>query len=140
MKTVQLIEALNYPRGEEKPERLANHHALICELASRVQELDSLPLGVTLIPEGVRIMQRLVAIERRSRRAYILILDLLTRGDSLALSFEELGSRHLNAQLKPCSRQSWLQNAKKDIGIVKQVWPEVGAAMEEIMVRRNQDK
>ena len=56
---------------------------------------------------------------------------MLTEQSSFSKSFEALGARHNH------SRQSWLQNAQADIELVKEVWPEVGQVMAELIKRKN---
>jgi len=128
MRTVRIIEGLDYP--EEIPCELPYHHILTCEIAARLQELDELLPGNGKSQGGIRLMNRLSSVERRSTRAYRLILDMLTQQLSLSSSFEDLGAR------KDHSRQSWLQNAQSDIETIKSVWPEIGVVMEELIRRR----
>lgn len=129
MKTIRIIEGLDYPidcRSISPPPQFA----ILCEIAARVQELDELIPGEGKAPGGIRVVNRLSALERRSRRAYRLLLDMLTEQSSFSKSFEALGAKHNH------SRQSWLQNAQADIELVKQVWPEVGEVMGELIKRR----
>jgi len=128
MRTVRIIEGLDYP--EEEREDAPLHHILTCEILARLQQLDEELPGNGRSPGGLRLINRLGSVERRSRRAYRLILDLLSEQLSLSKSYEELGGR------RDSSRQSWHQNTKEDISIIKQVWPEVGEAIEAILKRR----
>jgi hypothetical protein len=128
MKTVRIIEGLAYPSDE--PSEVAEHHAITCEIAARVQQLDSLLPGDGCSPAGVRLLSRLSNLYRQSPRAYRLLLDMLSSQDSFSHSFEELAARHNH------SRQSWLQNAQADVDMVTAVWPEVGEVMRELIKRR----
>lgn len=129
MKTIRIIEGMDYPL--ESPSNPPAHYAILCEIASRVQELDELLPSTGKAPGGIRLVNRLAAIERRSRRAYRLLLDMLSKQDSFSKSYEALGARRNN------SRQSWLQNAQADIDLIKEVWPEVGEVMSELIRRRS---
>lgn len=130
MKTVRIVEGLGYPK--EFFEDIPTHYLLTCEIAARLEELDELMPASDKASGGVRLISRLAAVERRSNRAYRLIIDMLGKQDSLSLSYEELGAKTNN------SRQAWLQNAQADVKIVKEVWPEIGEAMELILKRRGQ--
>jgi len=132
MKTVRIIEGMDYPL--EVPSPLPAAYCLLCEIASRIQELDELLPGGGRAPGGIRAINRLGAVERRSRRAYRLLLDMLTKQGSFSQSFESLGAKHNH------SRQSWLQNAQADVELVKDVWPEVGDVMGELLKRRVGDE
>ena len=135
MKTVSLVEAMEYP--EEIPDPRPEHHAIVCEIMSRLQELDELNGGSsTSLPSGARLVNRLSAIQRRSMRAYRLVLDLLGQQRSLSESLESLGSKHINAQGNPCKRQAWLQNAQEDVEIIKTIYPDLGVVMAEVLKRR----
>ena len=129
MKTVRIIEAMDYPISSSQ--KLPKHYLLLCEIAARVQELDELLPSTGKAPGGIRVVNRLGAVERRSRRAYRLLLDMLSQQESFSESFETLGAR------RDHSRQSWLQNAQADIELIKEVWPEVGTVMAELIKRRN---
>jgi len=131
MKTVRIIEAMDYPVGSSG--KLPQHYLLLCEIAARVQELDELLPSSGKAPGGIRVINRLGAVERRSRRAYRLLLDMLSQQESFSESFENLGAR------RDHSRQSWLQNAQADIELIKEVWPEVGTVMTELIKRRTVD-
>jgi len=128
MKTIRIIEGVDYP--EDKPEDPALHHSITCEIAARIQQLDSILPGEGCSPAGIRLLHRLSTLSRRSPRAYRLLLDMLSSQLSFSMSFEELASRHDH------SRQSWLQNAQADVEIVSEVWPEVGEVMSELIKRR----
>jgi hypothetical protein len=133
MKTVSLVEAMDYP--EDVPQPLSNRHAIICEIVSRLQELDE--LGSTDgLPNGARLANRISAIYRKTPRGYRLVLDLLSRQQSLSDSLHTLASRHLNSQGMPCKRQAWLQNAQEDVEIIKSIYPELGKVMAEVLKRR----
>jgi len=129
MRTIRIIEGMDYP--VESPSPLPKHYELVCEIACRVQELDELLPSNGKAPGGIRLINRLGAVERRSRRAYRLLLDMLTEQASFSQSYEALGAKRNN------SRQSWLQNAQADIELVKEVWPEVGDVMAELIRRRS---
>ena len=138
MKTVGLVEAMGYP--EHNPDDRPNHHAIVCEIATRLQELDEINLGSQMqLPQGARLINRLAAIQRKSLRAYRLVIDILGPQKSLSDSLETLGGRHLNAQGQPCKRQAWLQNAQADVKIIKSVYPELGSVVEEVLKRRSSD-
>ncbi len=139
MKFVPLNENIEY--SEDIPEQKSEGHLIICEVASRLQELDSVhsSIGNTICP-SVRFLTRLTAIQRRSMRAYRLVLDILSSQDSLSHSLEALAQRHLNAQGEPSKRQAWLQNTQKDIETIEELYPEIGYAMKEIMTRRGEGK
>tara|TARA_R110000796_G_scaffold16726_11_gene52154 strand:+ start:717 stop:1136 length:420 start_codon:yes stop_codon:yes gene_type:complete len=135
MITVRIIEGLDYK--ESVPEDRPLHHAITCEIASRLQQLDELQTGnESLAPAGVRLLHRLSTLERRSRRAYRLLLDMLGKQLSFSESYDTLASRHKNSKLESKTRQSWLQNAQSDIEIITEVWPEVGEVMRELLKRR----
>lgn len=134
MKTVSLVEAMDYP--EDIPSPLSDHHAIICEIMSRLQELDELGNGGGGLPIGVRLVNRLSAIYRRTPRGYRLVLDLLGSQKSLSESLHTLASKHLNPQGKPCKRQAWLQNAQEDVEIIKSIFPELGEVVGEVLKRR----
>jgi hypothetical protein len=131
MKTIRIIEAMDYP--VDSSDALPEHYLLLCEIAARVQELDELLPSTGKAPGGIRVINRLGAVERRSRRAYRLLLDMLSQQESFSESFETLGAR------RDHSRQSWLQNAQADIELIKEVWPEVGTVMAELIKRRTAD-
>lgn len=120
---------MDYPLDD--PSSPPAHYAILCEIASRVQELDELLPSTGKAPGGIRVVNRLAAVERRSRRAYRLLLDMLGRQASFSESYESLGARRNN------SRQAWLQNAQADIELIKEVWPEVGEVMSELIKRRS---
>lgn len=135
MKTVKLVEQLNYPSPmvDHKP----THHSIACEIASRLQEMDELLPGTNDHPPGgIRMISRLASVSRKSRRAYRLLLDLLSKQDALTLSLHDLAKGHLNGQGHPCKRQAWLQNSQKDVELITEIWPEVGAVLAEVMQRR----
>ena len=135
MKTVGIIEGLGYPEFERLD--MPEHHRVSCEIASRVQELDELMTGdESFPPGGILFIRRLYRLEARSRRAYRLVLDILSDQNSLSYSLDTLASRKMNKQGKRSSRQSWLQNAQADVEIVKEIWPEIGEVLSEIMKRR----
>jgi len=133
MRTIRIIEGMDYPQNVAASP--PSHFALACEIASRIQELDELfPSKGGVASGGIRLVSRLGAVERRSRRAYRLLIDMLTDQSSFSKSFEALGAS------KGHSRQSWLQNAQADIALIKEVWPEVGDVMGELLKRRfNED-
>lgn len=126
---------MDYP--EDIPEPKPEAHLITAEIMSRLQELDEIDCGNTsLAPAGIRLVNRLAAIERKSRRAYRLVLDMVGQQDSFSQSLEQLASRHLNADGDPTSRQSWLQNAQADVETIKMIWPEVGNIIGELLKRR----
>ena len=59
---------------------------------------------------------------------------MLSKQDSLSMSFEILGRAH------DTTRQAWLQNAQADINIIKEIWPEVGEIMSGLLKRRYTDE
>jgi hypothetical protein len=129
---------MDYP--EEIPEPKPRAHLITAEIMSRLQELDEIDNGnASLAPAGIRLVNRLAAIERKSRRAYRLVLDMVSKQESFSESLETLASRHLNAEGKPTSRQSWLQNAQADVETIRMVWPEVGNVIGELLKRRGGD-
>ena len=137
MKTIQLIDGMDYP--EDIPEPKPEAHLITAEIMSRLQELDEIDCGNTsLAPAGIRLVNRLASIERKSRRAYRLVLDMVGQQDSFSQSLEQLASRHLNADGDPTSRQSWLQNAQADVETIKMIWPEVGNIIGELLKRRGE--
>ncbi len=137
MDTVPLNDAMQTPsvRHDLKP----SSHILACEIAARLQELDEIDNGdENYTPAGTRLVQRLAAVDRiAGRRAYRLILDVLSRQHSLADSLDTLGSRHYNANGKPQSRQAWLQHMQSDVEAIKICWPDVGNVLCAIMARRS---
>ena len=141
MKTINLVEALNYP--EQTPDEIPAEHLILCEIISRLQELENAPAGKNNLSGGsmgARIVLRLGAIYRRSPRAYRLLLDLISLKSSLSYSLANLAEREHTKLPKDCTlphtRQSWLQSAQEDVRIVKEVWQEVGEIMEEVLKRR----
>lgn len=135
MKTVSLVEAMEYP--EQVPDDRPDHHSIVCEIASRLQELDEIDKGSHIrLPSGARLVNRLSAIQRRSMRAYRLVLDILGEQRSLSDSLETLGGRHINSKGEPCKRQAWLQNAQEDVAIIKTIYPELGEVLGEVIKRR----
>ena len=136
MRTIQLIDGMDYP--EEIPEPKPQAHLLAAEIMARLQELDEIDSGnASLAPAGIRLVNRLASIERRSRRAYRLVLDMIGQQDSFSQSLEQLASKHLNSSGDPTSRQSWLQNAQADVETIKVIWPEVGNVICELLKRRS---
>jgi len=131
MKTIRLIEGVDYP--EPTIELQSDHHMLTCEIASRLQQLDEALPGDGCLPGGVRLINRMSSMARRSPRAYKLFIDMLSHQRSLSLSFESLGA------INSTTRQSWLQNAQVDIDIIKEIWPEVGEVMATLIKRRYND-
>ncbi len=132
MKTIRLIEGMDYPEPSVEPQ--SDHHCLTCEIASRLQQLDTLLPGDGFSPGGIRLISRLSSLARKSPRAYKLLLDMLSKQDSLSMSFEILGRAH------DTTRQAWLQNAQADINIIKEIWPEVGEIMSGLLKRRYTDE
>lgn len=127
---------MDYPEDVPEPKPMA--HLITAEIMSRLQELDEIDCGnASLAPAGIRLVNRLAAIERKSRRAYRLVLDMVGQQDSFSQSLEQLASRHLNAEGNPTSRQSWLQNAQADVETIRMVWPEVGEVIGELLKRRS---
>jgi hypothetical protein len=137
MQTVSLIDAMEVP--EVRPDDKPSTHLMACEIAARLQEMDELDDGdESQTPAGTRLVQRLAAVDRiAGRRAYRLILDVLSRQQSLADSLDTLGGRHYNAQGNPQSRQAWLQHMQSDVEAIKICWPEVGDVLCHIMARRS---
>ena len=136
MKTVQLIDKIKYDQPVE--ELKSEAHQITIEIISRLSELDQLMPGDEYdAPGGIRIINRLCAVERRSRRAYRLLLDMASEQRSFSDSLDQLAKRHLNSKGQPTSRQSWLQNAQNDISLITEVWPEVGSVMFELLKRRD---
>lgn len=126
---------MDYP--EDVPEPRSEHHVIVVEILTRLQELDELiPGDENLNPAGVRLVHRLSTLERKSRRAYRLLLDMLGEQKSFSESLEKLASRHLNSSHTPTSRQSWLQNAQADVELISSIWSEVGETMSELLKRR----
>ena len=136
MDTVPLNDAMRTPIAQQDPKPQA--HILACEIAARLQELDEADNGDEhRTPAGTRLVQRLAAVDRiAGRRAYRLILDVLSRQKSLADSLDTLGSRHYNANGKPQSRQAWLQHMQSDVEAIKLCWPDVGNVLCDVMARR----
>jgi hypothetical protein len=129
---------MDYP--EDVPEPKPAAHLITVEIMSRLQELDELDNGnESLAPAGIRLVNRLAALERRSRRAYRLVIDLLGAQHSLSLSLDQLASKHSNSKGNPTSRQNWLQNAQTDVELIKAIYPEIGNVVGEILKRRPQE-
>ncbi len=144
MRTEQYIDACKYPAPKLEP--LPPHHAILCEIAARLQEIDRIVAGVgdddfTHIesPAGVRIIKKLLGVYRASPRAYRLLIDLLSEQKSLAESLEVLASRHISSHGKQASRQAWHQNMQKDVKTLCEVWPEVGRELGRLMARRDME-
>jgi hypothetical protein len=136
METVSLIEGMNY--SVEQPEQRSPIHLITIEIASRLQEMDDIDGGdEDRSPAGIQLIQSLANIERRSPRAYRLVIDMLSQQRSLSESLDSLGSGHLNKKNKPSSRQSWFQNAREDARIISSVFPQIGEAMLEVLKRRS---
>lgn len=136
MKCVRLVEGMDYP--EEIPESQPEHHTLMIEILCRLQELDEHTANSEERPMGIRVLHKLSRIEQQSTRAYRLILDVVGRQLSFKDSLAKLGSRHQNARGEPTSRQAWLQQAHKDIALIKSLWPEVGDVMD-VLLRRQRE-
>lgn len=129
---------MDYP--EDVPEPKPAAHLITVEIMARLQELDEINSGnESLAPAGIRLVNRLAALERKSRRAYRLVIDLLGAQESLALSLDQLASKHQNAKGDRTSRQNWLQNAQADVEIIKSIYPEIGVVVGEILKRRPQE-
>ena len=129
---------MDYPASP--PEQLPAVHAITSEILTRLQELDELSQGdESLPPAGIRLVNKLAAVERRNRRAYRLILDMVGDQKSFSHSLEALGASHVNSSGDPTSRQSWLQNAQSDVDLICEVWSEVGVVMRELLKRRQVD-
>ena len=133
MKNVRLIDGMDYP--EDIPEQKPPLHTLAAEVIVRLQEMDEINGGDELggQPGGIRLINRLAAIERRSRRAYRLILDMVGQQRSFSESLECLASSHVNADGQPTSRQSWLQNAQADVEVITIIYPEMGRVVGELL-------
>lgn len=130
-----MIEGMDYPDPvlDDKP----SHHLITVEILLRLQELDDLlPGDEDIPPAGIRLINRLSAILRKSRRAYRLLIDMMGQQLSLDESMEKLASRKLEEGGSENSRQAWLQNAQEDVRIVTLIYPELGRVMEEVL-RRN---
>ena len=137
MKNVRLIDGMDYP--EDIPEQKPTSHLLATEIIVRLQEMDEIDSGDEgLQPSGIRLINRLVAIERRSRRAYRLVLDMVGQQRSFSESLESLASGHINAEGQPTSRQSWLQNAQADVEVISIIYPEMGRVVGELLKRRTE--
>ena len=140
MKTINLVEGLDYP--EPIQDEVSTPHAILCEIISRLQELETLSpcTSANGIPFGARTVLRLGAIYRRSPRAYRLLLDMISLKASSTHSLANLAERGHSKLPEDCklphTRQSWLQSAQEDVKIVKEVWREVGEVMEEVLRRR----
>ena len=130
---------MDYP--EDVPEPKPPIHLLAAEVIVRLQEMDELDGGDEgLPPSGIRLINRLSAIERRSRRAYRLVLDMIGDQRSFSDSLESLASKHINADGQPTSMQSWLQNAQADVEIITIIYPEMGVIVGELLKRRTEKK
>ena len=137
MKNVRLIDGMDYP--EDIPEQKPTSHLLATEIIVRLQEMDEIDSGDEgLQPSGIRLINRLVAIERRSRRAYRLVLDMVGQQRSFSESLESLAYGHINAEGQPTSRQSWLQNAQADVEVISIIYPEMGRVVGELLKRRTE--
>ena len=138
MKNVRLIDGMDYP--EDIPEQKPMPHLIAAEVIVRLQEMDELDGGDESggQPGGIRLINRLAAIERRSRRAYRLILDMIGEQKSFSDSLECLASNHINADGQPTSRQSWLQNAQADVEVISIIYPEMGRVVGELLKRRTE--
>jgi len=131
MKTVPIIDNYDYP--VEEPEATPKHHAILSEIAERLTELGELSGEEKVF----RIFNQVFKIYRQSPRAYRLLLDVLSKRDSLSLSLEQLASNHLNAKGDETKRQNWLQNMQADVALIRRYLPEWGAALDCIMKRRS---
>lgn len=134
MQFVTVNEALKYEQPNTSG--LEDRYGIPCELAARLKELDRMPQRVGTQPLGVRFISRLVAIERKSRSAYRLVLDLLSDKTALSESLKTLGECSLNANGGPISKQAYLQQNRKDIEIINDLWPEIAFALKDILIRR----
>lgn len=134
MQFVSVNEALKYEQPDTSG--LEDRYGITCELAARLKELDRMPQRVGTQPLGIRFISRLVAIERKSRSAYMLVLDLLSDQTTLSESLKTLGQGSLNAQGDPTSKQAYLQKNRKDIEIINDLWPEIAFALKDILIRR----
>ena len=134
MQFVSVNEALKYEQPDTSG--LEDRYGITCELAARLKELDRMPQRVGTQPLGIRFISRLVAIERKSRSAYTLVLDLLSDQTTLKESLKTLGQGSLNAKGDPTSKQAYLQKNRKDIEIINDLWPEIALALKDILIRR----
>ena len=134
MQFVSVNEALKYEQPDTSG--LEDRYGITCELAARLKELDRIPQRVGTQPLGIRFISRLVAIERKSRSAYMLVLDLLSDQTNLSESLKTLGKCSLNAKGDPTSKQAYLQKNRKDIEIINDLWPEIAFALKDILIRR----
>ncbi len=138
MNTVELIEAMDY--AVEVPEPMSPAHQITVEIISRLQQLDEVSPGDEMSqPAGIRMIHRLSSVARKSRRAYRLLIDMLSDQRSFSDSLEVLASRHQNSNGEKTTRQAWLQNAQADVDTIKIIWPEVGEAMGELLKRRTKE-
>ena len=134
MQFVTVNEALKYEQPDTSG--LEGKYAITCELAARLKELDRMPQRVGTQPLGIRFISRLVAIERKSRSAYGLVLDLLSDQSTLSESLKTLGKGSLNANGDPTSKQAYLQKNRRDIEIINDLWPEIALVLKDILIRR----
>ena len=134
MQFVSVNEALKYEQPDTSG--LEDRYAITCELASRLKELDRIQQRVGTQPLGIRFITRLVAIERKSRSAYNLILDLLSDQTNLRESLKSLGKETLNSKGDPTSKQAYLQKNRKDLEIINSLWPEIAVCLKAILIRR----
>ena len=138
MDTVELIEGMDYP--ETIPEPSTPAHQITAEIIVRLQQLDEVAPGdESSPPAGIWLIRRLAAVERKERRAYRLLLDMIGDQRSFSESLEILASRKKCSSSEPTTRQNWLQNAQFDIETIKMIWPEVGEVMGEILKRRTKE-
>lgn len=131
MNTLPIIDNYDYPIDE--PEPTPKHHAILSEIAERLTELGE----ISGEEKVFRIFNQLFKIYRQSPRAYRLVLDVLSKRDSISLSLEQLASNHRNAKGDETKRQNWLQNMQADVALVKLYLPEWGQALDAIMKRRS---
>lgn len=137
MRTVPLNDAMHVQVDE--PCKMPDPHLLLCEVAERLQELDDIAPGdENSPPVGVATIHRLAAIDRKTRRGYRLILDVLSQQRSLSCSLDELAAKHYNAQGYQQTRQAWLQHMQADVMAIEAIWPEVGNCLRSLMKRRQQ--
>ena len=66
MRTVNPVEAMDYP--EQIPDPRPDHHSIVSEIATRLQELDELDEGSKLrLPSGARLVLSLIHISEPTR-------------------------------------------------------------------------
>lgn len=117
---------------------LPQHHALLGEIAARLIELDELPPMFSHTLSNTQVLvHRLNLIQTHTEVGYRLLLDLLSRQESMTMRYDDLAARHSNGRGGVTTRANWLQNAQNATRVIEPIWPEVAQAMAILLKRQH---